>query len=419
MLEIPIKKSVLPRKKYLLVMIFIVICTFLASYKLLKSSESASIDNISIGTVRAGDVTEEIYAYGRLVTSRQTQIISVVDGIVEEVMVFPSNTVEAGDIMLKLVNHELQNAKENAEFNLKKAEAEHKSALSDVLRERVQLENAVELAKLNERLNRLEYEMQLELKKNSLTSQIELVRVQSNFDKSEHEVKTAIRNKDIFEEILSAKKQFIDMNFSSAQRELKIINQDISNLLITTSNSGLLSQFDKDIKPGLPIKRGQLLAVVTDPDSFYAELFVTVSDANKVKVGQPGVIHIGESKISSTVQRIHPTVENNQIQVDLKALEALPYSSRENLDITAIIKVGATSNTIFVEKPTYVNTSHAKQKVYVLEDGIFKAKDVQVGIIGTTKIQIKSGLKLKDKVLLSVPAEFLNRDEIEPNEVIK
>jgi HlyD family secretion protein len=107
------------------------------------------------------------------------------------------------------------------------------------------------------------------------------------------------------------------------------------------------------------------------------------------------------------VSRISPSVIEGTVEVDVEFSEALPKDARPELTVDGEIMVAALNNTLFVERPAY-SQNFRKMRVFKLsEDGNFADKvPVEFGRGSASKIEIVSGLKNNDRIIVSDQSEL-------------
>ena len=92
--------------------------------RLKPAAPSADRQSILVGTVKRGPMVFQVRGTGTLQPVEVRWITSATAGRVERVAVLPGTAVKAGDVILELANPELQQATQDAEWQLKAAEAD-------------------------------------------------------------------------------------------------------------------------------------------------------------------------------------------------------------------------------------------------------------------------------------------------------
>jgi HlyD family secretion protein len=111
--------------------------------------------------------------------------------------------------------------------------------------------------------------------------------------------------------------------------------------------------------------------------------------------------------------RIDPAAQNGTVGVDVQLLGALPAGARPDLSVDGTIEIERLTNVLYVGRPAY-GQPESTVGLFVKEPGSNTAvrRNVKLGQSSTTYMQIISGLKEGDVVILSDMSAYDQFDRV-------
>lgn len=143
------------------------------------------------------------------------------------------------------------------------------------------------------------------------------------------------------------------------------------------------------------------MAKVIDPTEIYAVLEVPSYLASKVVVGQIASLSVGGEDYGGVVGRIDPNVKGTTVDVDI-LLSGSISSARVNMPVSGVIQVGSIGSSLYIERPKNCIENGQIWLYRVVQDGSLAERvNVQLGQMSASFVEVKSGLKKGDRVVLS------------------
>jgi HlyD family secretion protein len=198
---------------------------------------------------------------------------------------------------------------------------------------------------------------------------------------------------------------------NQARSQLKLQKELLADLQVTAGLTGVLQQVP--VEQGQQIRTGEILARVAREDSLKAELRVQESQVRDVQIGQRVLVSAGGQQAEGQVQRIDPAVQNGVVIVDVSFGEQRLPSARPDLRVSGVIILEQLSNVLTLRRPVYSQENMLAQ-LYVLDPSGDSAslRAVQLGNGSVDKIEISSGLKPGDRVIVSDTSQLGRQAEI-------
>ncbi len=147
---------------------------------------------------------------------------------------------------------------------------------------------------------------------------------------------------------------------------------------------------------------GTVLARVSDPTRLKAELKIPETQVKDVALGQRAEIDTRNGVMQGRVSRIDPASIEGTVLVDVELLDELPRGARPDLSVDGKIELERLEDVLYVGRPIYAQQDSTIGLFKMEEDGVHASRvQVQVGKTSVNTIEIRGGLGLGDKVILS------------------
>jgi len=372
---------------------------------------SVSRDDITLALVKNGNILETIQATGYLKASKQKQIISEVDGIVEEIFIHSGQSVKANTPILALVNPKLIEAQRSANLALKKQQIKQKELELILLAESASLVGKLKLSKADLLVAESKYEATIRLTANGLVSKLELKNIESTLHKANIIVELAqeaiTRNK----KLTIIKQESITLAVEQAEQVLSNANSRVHKLVIRPQYAGLIDSIDSSIQLGTAILAGKSIARVSKKDTLLAVLSIPGSRADKLKLGMKVNLKISANNVQAQIDQIDGAIIKGRVWFRASIIGELPSSARPDLEIWGDVQTKKIDNSLYIPFSAAIE-ANGKQLLFIEQDNMLVRKQVTLGLSSTKKIQVLAGLKIGDKVLTSHFSHFLESELI-------
>ncbi len=346
---------------------------------ILLASCSKSKESI---VVSGSDITESVYASGKVKAIDQYNVYSTVNGILQNIPVKVGETVLAGQTILELDNITSELNAENARIALELS-AENNKKGSDKLEE---IELSVNVALERLKLDSILFFRQKNLFEQNASTRLEFDQKKLNYDNSLLNYK-------------SAKSKLAQLK-TQLQNELKraSINYDLNKKLqsdfsIKSSINGKVYDILKE--RGELVTPQTLLAVIGKADTFLLELEVDENDIIKINTGQTAFITMDSYKgevLEAVIDKIYPIMDVRTRTFSVEAHFAHPPKKMfPNLTVEANIVIQTKKNIITIPNNYIVD----KKYVLVNKD---ERREIKIGLKDYQKSEVLEGLKVNETI---------------------
>jgi len=178
---------------------------------------------------------------------------------------------------------------------------------------------------------------------------------------------------------------------------------------IIADRPGVLTWVNENI--GSSVNEGEMLAKVADLGSFRVEGSCSDAYADQVKAGLNAIIKINETQLRGVITQVKPAVKDGVIGFTIQLDNARNESLRPNMKVEVYVVTSRSAKTLRVANgPTF--NGKRKQFVYVLESGRAHRREVETGLSNFDYVEIKSGLKPGEKVILTDMNDYEHLEEL-------
>jgi HlyD family secretion protein len=368
--------------------------------KLKPAAPTLERSSAVIGTVKRGEMLREVRGNGTLVPQLVRWVPAPADGRVERIPVQAGVVVGFDTVIVELSNPQLQQEAQDAEFQVKAAEADRESLRSRLESESMTQESAIAGINAEYSQAKLRLETDEVLGNQGLVPDLLLkisrmqVQTLSNRLKVEQD-RLAVGTKSTKAQINAQ-----DSRIQQLRALAKLKREQSVGLKVRAGTSGVLQEVS--VQVGQQVTPGFNIARVADPASLKAELRIPETQIKDVKLGQPVAVDTRNGIIHGQVQRIDPAAREGTFTVDVTLLDTLPASARPELTVDGTIELERLPDVLYVGRPAFGQGQQTVGLFRLNPDGQEAVRvQVKLGRNSVSTIEIVSGLKEGDQVILS------------------
>ncbi len=410
------KKKIIRRTLVVLVLLAAIPAVTVGLSRLKPAAPGVEMSTLWPDTVKRGPMLREVRGLGTLVPEDTLLIPATTDGRVERIIVYPGTPVKADTTVMILTSQELETATLDAEFALKAAEADYENLKVTLEKTKIDLQANAAQVGADYNTAKLQADRDSELAKEGLSSsldaKISAVKAQQLGERYELEQRRISINTAAEEAQLAAQK----VKLEQLRAEYKLKKSQLEQLTVKAGFDGMLQQLSTPVEVGQKVTAGTPLGKVAQPSKLKAELKIAETQVKDIVIGQPAVIDTRNGLIEGRVKRIDPSVLNGTVTVDVALKGPLPAAARPDLSVDGTIQLEKLENVVFVGRPVFGQQDATVQLFKVEPEGKFANKvKVTFGKASVNTIEVKDGLQVGDKVILSDMSTYDSYDRIRLN----
>jgi HlyD family secretion protein len=332
--------------------------------------------------VTSGDITESVYASGKVKAIDQYNVFSTVNGVLQNIPVKVGDDISIGQVLFEIDNLTSELNTENARIALDLS-AENNRKGSDKLEE---IELNVNLAQEKLQLDSSLFFRQKKLWEQNIGTQIE-------FEQKKLSYANSIANYETAKTRLSQLKTQLKNDLKRATVNYDINKKLFSDYSIKSSLNGRVYDILKDrgelVTPQTP------LAVIGKVDTFLLELAIDENDIIKVALGQKVLVTMDSYKgivLEAIIDKIYPIMNERSRTFTIEAHFIKPPKKLfPNLSVEANIIIQTKKNIITIPNNYIIDGK------YVLVDENEK-REIKIGLNDYEKTEVIDGLKENETI---------------------
>jgi len=128
----------------------------------------------------------------------------------------------------------------------------------------------------------------------------------------------------------------------------------------------------------------------------------------------PAEVSDANGTYSGEVSAVSPEVVNNQVTGRIRFGDKKPIGLRQNQQLTTRILIDEHPNVLMVERGSFVD-SGAGRVAYVVRGNVAERTAIQVGATSLNAVEIVSGLKEGDRIVISGTDDFKGAQRVALN----
>lgn len=355
-----------------------------------------------VDTVKRGELVRQVRGLGTLVPVDEARrwVPASTQGRVERIILRPGVQVTPDTVVLELSDPQVQQAMQDAEQQLRAAEADYNSLKARLDAETLNQRAQAAIVRADFENARTEREMNEGLAKDGLVSNLILkqsvVRAESLATRDSIETDRLKVSEASARAQLQSAQALIDQRRST----FTLRRQQVDQLRVRAGMTGVLEQVPVEV--GQQVQPGTNLVRVADPTRLKAELRIAETQARDLSIGQIAAVDTRNGIIPGKVIRIDPAAQNGTVTVDVELMGELPRGARPDLSVDGTIELDRLNDVLYVGRPAF-GQEQSTVGLFKLNPATGEASraQVQLGRSSVNTIEILGGLAAGDQVVLS------------------
>jgi len=163
------------------------------------------------------------------------------------------------------------------------------------------------------------------------------------------------------------------------------------------------------------VQANTALMTLVDLSKLEVELEVPETYVADIGLGMGAEIETGEIKATGKLSALSPEVVGNQVLARVRFNGTQPAGLRQNQRVSARLLIDQRPNVLMVSRGPFVE-SEGGRFAYVVRDGVAVRTPIKMGATSVTSVEILSGLKEGDKIVIAGTETFENAARVSINQ---
>ena len=371
---------------------------------------SVNRKDLVFSEVDNGTIEVSVSASGKVVPAFEEIINSPINTRIVEVYRKGGDSVDVGTPILKL--------------DLQSTETEYKKLLDEEQMKRYQLEqlkvnNNTYLSDLSMqvkisamKLNRMEVELRNERYLDSLGSGTtdKVRQAELNFNTGKLELEQLRQQYANESKVKEADLKVKELEFNIFSKSLAEMKRTLDDAQIRSPRKAILTYINNQV--GAQVAEGSQVAIISDLSHFKVEGEIADRYGDRVAAGGRAIVKIGNEKLEGTVSSVTPLSKNGVISFIVQLNEDNNKRLRSGLKTDVYVMNAVKEGVLRLANASYyVGRGEYELFVQDSKDEIVKRK-VQLGDSNFEYVEVVSGLKPGDKVVVSDMSSYKNKNKL-------
>ena len=372
-----------------------------------QAQEAVDLARLRIATVTRGDLVRDVSAQGRIVAANHPRLFSPAQGIVS-LAVKAGESVSRGQVLARIESPELETQLAQERSRLQSLESDTaRSRLSNRQRNLTN-EQTAELRRVNLESARRELARAEKLHAEGLLNEVDLERSRDALRRAEVELKQATEGASLEREALDF--EAADRAQQAERQRLVVaeLERRVRELTIASPFDGLVATVEVEDRDA--VQANAPLLTVVDLSAFEVEVRIPDTYADEAVAGTPAEIELGGRTWPGELTAVSPEVTGSQVEGTVAFTGPQPAGLRQSQRVSVRLLLERRPDVLKVARGPFLDGGG--RKVYVLEDGLARLREIRTGATSLSEVEITDGLQPGEQILLSDSEQFNGADTV-------
>ncbi|MYN07093.1 efflux RND transporter periplasmic adaptor subunit [Pseudoduganella aquatica] len=376
------------------------------------SSHSVNVARLRIADVTRGTLVRDAAVNGRIVAAVSPTLYSTSPSTVT-LKTHAGDTVKKGDVLAILESPDLTD-------ELKREQATFQELTAEVARQQILARKQKMLARRDAdtaEIERLSAQRTLE-RYDSVSNEGVVAKI--DYQKAKDALQAAeIRARHAAQAAkLEGDNVLLELKTKSAQLERQKLNlanaqRKVDELTVRAPVDGFIGTLSVPNRSVVPANAP--LMTLVDLSALEVEVEVPETYVADLGLGMSAEIQVGGGKAMGKLSALSPEVVKNQVLARVRFDGKQPEGLRQSQRVSARLLIDEKPNVLMLPRGSFVE-SEGGRYAYVLRDGVAVRTPIKLGATSVTAVEILSGLKQGDKVVVAGTETFENAARVSVNQ---
>lgn len=367
---------------------------------------SVSLQDLRRSTAEVGTIEVSVGASGKVMPAFEELITAPISSRIKEVYKHAGDSVAEGTPILRL--------------DLQSIETDYRKQLDELKVRELRLEqlrirtasdhsNAeMQIAVGTMQLDKMQVEVRNERHLDSIGAGTpdKVREVELRHRVAELELQQSRRRLDNDRRVAQSELQVMQLELDIFRKTLASTRRLLEDAQIRAPRSGVLTFVAEQI--GSQVSAGAQIATLSDLSHFRVEAEIADSYAERIRVGAKAVVKVGKDELEGVVSNLTPASSNGAIRFTVSLRESNHKRLRSGLKADVYVMSAIKDDVLRIANGPYYN-GKGDYKLFVLEDGELVRRDVVLGESNYKWVEVISGLKPGDEVIVSDMTKFRDK----------
>ena len=387
-----------------------------AAYGLLKtwgsSEHSVNASRLRIAEVTRGTLIRDAAVNGRIVAAVSPTLYSTAPSTVT-LKVHAGDTVKKGDVLAELESPDLTDElkQEQSRYNELAAEVERQKILARKQKLAAQREaDTAEIERVSSMRTLQRYES---VSNEGVVAKIDLQKAKDAVAAADIRARHTKQAADLEEDNVALELKTKTAQLERQKAALSNAQRRVDELTVRAPVNGFIGTLS--VANRSVVQANVPLLTLVDLSQLEVELEVPETYVNDLGIGMTAEIEVAGVKTTGKLSALSPEVVKNQVLARVRFNDKQPEGLRQSQRVSARLLIDEKPNVLMVQRSPFVE-SEGGRYVYLLQNGLAVRTPIKMGATSVSAVEIISGLKQGDKIVISGTENFENAARVSINQ---
>jgi HlyD family secretion protein len=374
-----------------------------------STSASIPIDRLRIAEVVRGDLVRDVSVQGRVVAAVSPTLYAPAGGTIT-LRVEAGASVEKDQVLAVVDSPELRNQLQQAQATLEEQEMELERQRIESKQLALEKRKGADLADVALVAARREMRRAEEANERGVIPVIDYEKAKDDLRNAELAYEHAVADADLFDERLTFELRAKELARNRQNLFVTELQRQVAQLAIQSPVAGIVG--DLLVEQRAAVSRDTPVMAVVDLSRFEIDAQIPESYADDLAIGMQAEIILGAQKYSGQLVAVSPEIVAGQVRSRIRFNEDMPGNIRQNQRLTTRVLLEERPSVLTLQRGQFLETGGGRVAYVVREDDIAERRQIAIGGRSLSAVEIISGLKEGDQVIISSIDQFRGAETV-------
>jgi HlyD family secretion protein len=370
---------------------------------------SISRARIRTARVESGQIEATITASGTVVPEFEQVLSSPLDTRVVKILKRPGDVLAKGEPILELDVSAAVLALEKVAQQIELKQNQQAKVKLDLESTLSNLQSQWEIKSLDYKAAKASSARNRALHQQGLISEERLREAELVEEKTGFELKQLETSKRTAQQSTNTQLEGSVLEMKTLEKERDEAQRQLELATTKSDRNGVLTWVVTE--EGATAHKGDVLARISDLNSFRVEATVSDVHANRLAAGMPVSVKINDDYLKGEIASIDPTIKGGIITLQIRLAEKASPRLRSNLRVDALIVTEHKDHALRIKKGPFANADGAHDVFVIRGDTAIKTS-ARLGISSFDYYEVTQGLLEGDEVIISEMTDYMHLKEV-------
>ncbi len=371
--------------------------------------ESINLKNIQLSTVDTGTIEVSVSASGKVVPAFEETIITPIESRIVEVYKKAGDSVDVGTPLVKL---DLQSIETDYRKMLDELQMRQYRLEQQRIKNNSTLSNTEMQLKVNDmQIDKMQVEVRNERYLDSIgagtTDKVRETELSYNVAKLEQE--QARKKFENDKQVAGSELRVQELELEIFRKTLAETKRILDDAQIRSPRKAILTYINNQV--GTRVPQGTQVAILSDLSHFKIDGEIADSYGDRISTGNKVVVRIGSEELTGVVSSVTPLSKNGVIQFSVQLEDDSHSRLRSGLKTDVYVMNAVKDDVMRIANGPYYS-GPGTYELFMMTGNSLERRKVQLGESNYEFVEVMSGLKPGDRVVVSDMSQYRNKSKL-------